>query len=159
LRVPRRNAIRPSEEKIASASLHAGYRANRPSANCSPNEESCRLHNSAADDAAYETSLPSRLYVEVPNIQRVIFDELAPRLDHVAHENGEHFVCVDGVILVQVDLQQFALLGIHGGLEQLFGVHLAETFETFDLHAPPANLQNLLQDFWNGKQRMRNRFL
>src|SRR5258707_9712757 len=90
-------------------------------------------------------------HVEIPHVQRVIFDELAPRLDDVAHQNREHLVGVDSVVLIQVNFQQFAFLGIHCGLKQLLGIHLTETLETFDLHSATANLQNLLQDFRNGK--------
>src|SRR5256886_7811345 len=42
-------------------------------------------------------------------------------------------------------------------LKQFLGVHFAKTFEAFDLHATTPNLQDLLQDLWNGKQRIRNR--
>src|SRR5262249_21355208 len=126
-----------------------GCRATRQSANCFPNEESCKAHNNAADDAAHEISLPSRLYVEIPNVQRIIFDELPTRLDDIAHQNREHLVGIDSVVLVQVNLKQFSLLGIHRGLKQFLGVHLTETFKTFDLHSSTTNLQNLLQDFRN----------
>ena len=70
---------------------------------------------------------------------------------------GEHLVGFDRVIVVQIDLQQFALLRIHRGVEQLLGVHFAETFETLDLHSASADLHDLLQDFRDGKERMRNR--
>ena len=56
-------------------------------------------------------------------------------------------------------LSSLRLLGIHRGLEQLFGVHFAETFEALDLHAAPADLQNLLQDFRDGEKRMRSGFI
>src|SRR5262249_25124847 len=114
-----------------------------------------KLRNSAADDAAYETNLPSGSDVEIPHVQRVVFDKLPARLDDIAHQNREHFVGVDCVVLIQVDFQQFAFLGIHCGLQQFLGIHLTEALETFDLHSATANLQNLLQNFRNGKQRMR----
>src|SRR4029077_4314257 len=84
------------------------------------------------------------LYVEISYVQRVVFDELPSGLDDIAHQNREHFVGVDSVVLVQVNLQQFAFLGIHCGLKQLLGIHLTETLKTFDLHSATTNLQNLL---------------
>ncbi len=40
------------------------------------------------------------LHVEIADIQRVVLDELAAWLDDVAHQNREHFVGVDSVIVV-----------------------------------------------------------
>src|ERR1035441_5637418 len=64
------------------------------------------------------------LHVEVLYIQRVLFDELAPGLDILAHERGEDLFALDGVF--QPHLQQRALLRIHRRVRQLFGVHFAE---------------------------------
>lgn len=36
-------------------------------------------------------------------IQRVVFNELAAGLDDVAHEDGEHLIGIEGVLLVEVD--------------------------------------------------------
>jgi hypothetical protein len=38
-------------------------------------------------------------------IQRVVFDELAARLDDVSHEDGKHLVGIEGVFLVEVDFE------------------------------------------------------
>ncbi len=83
------------------------------------------------------------LNIEVADIQRVVLDELPARLDHVAHQDGEHLVGFDRVVVVQVDLEQFALLRIHRGVEQLLGVHFAQAFEALDLHAAPSDLDDL----------------
>src|SRR5438093_13514847 len=40
------------------------------------------------------------LHVEIADIKRVVLDELAAGLDDVAHQNREHFVGVDSVIVV-----------------------------------------------------------
>ena len=81
---------------------------------------------------------------------------MAARLDDIAHQNREHFIGIDGVIIVYVYFQELAFLRIHRGLEQLFGVHLAEALEALDLDPAPANLQNLLKNFGNRKERMRD---
>ena len=39
-----------------------------------------------------------RLDVQVPHIQRVVFDELAARFDGVAHQDGEDLVRLDRVV-------------------------------------------------------------
>src|SRR5436305_15056988 len=49
--------------------------------------------------------------------------------------------------------------GYHCDLNALLGIHFPESLETFDSHSATGNLQNLLLDLRNGKQRMRNRFL
>ena len=41
--------------------------------------------------------------VEVAHVQRVVFDELPARFNHVAHQDREHLVGADGVVLVQID--------------------------------------------------------
>src|SRR5262245_14542058 len=63
--------------------------------------------------------------VEVPHRQRVLFNELPPRLDLLTHENGEHPVGLDRILVR--DAQQRPRFGVHGGLPQLIGVHLPET--------------------------------
>ena len=98
------------------------------------------------------------LDIQVAHVQRVVFDELPARLNHVAHQSGKHLIGIDSVVIVQIDLQQLALLRIHRGLEQFFRVHFAETFEPLDLHAAPADLQNLLKNLRNGEQRVDDGF-
>jgi hypothetical protein len=46
------------------------------------------------------TSHRKILYIEIPHVQRVVLDELAARFDDVAHKNSEHFVGIDGVVVV-----------------------------------------------------------
>ena len=70
--------------------------------------------------------------VQVHDVFRVLLDPLAPGLHVLAHENGEDLVGLNGV--VQSDAAQGAGLRVHGGLPQLVGVHLAETFEAGDVH-------------------------
>ena len=119
-----------------------------------------RRRNSGEDGADCETDLPSAiLHIEIPHIERVVLDELSARFDHIAHQDREHLVGIDRVIVIQIYLEQFALLRIHRRLEQLLRVHFAETFEALDLHAAATDLQNLMQNFGNRKKRMRNSFL
>ena len=58
----------------------------------------------------------SSSHVQIADVERVVFDELPARLDDVAHQDGEHLVGFDGVVVVQIDLEQLALLRIHRGL-------------------------------------------
>ena len=67
----------------------------------------------------------ARLCVEELDVERVIFDELAARRHLVAHEQGEERVGLRGI--GDVDAQEPALFRIHGGLEELLGVHFTET--------------------------------
>ena len=86
------------------------------------------------------------LNIQVANIERVVLDELATRFDDVAHEDGKHFVGVDSVVVVEIDFEELALLGVHRGVEEFLGVHFAQAFEALDLHPAPANLDDLLMD-------------
>jgi hypothetical protein len=79
------------------------------------------------------------LHIEVPDVQRVIFNILPTRLNGVPHQSCEHLIGFDRIIVVQIDFQKFSLLRIHRGFEQFLGVHFAETFEASDLDAAPAN--------------------
>ena len=50
---------------------------------------------------------------------------------------------LDGIVLVEIDLHELALVGVHRGLEKLLWVHFAQAFEALDLHALFADLENL----------------
>src|SRR5919112_4761202 len=69
-------------------------------------------------DASY------RLDVEEPDVLRVALDERPALLDVLAHQHGEHLVGLRRVL--EGDLQQEPVVGVHRGLPQLVGVHLAE---------------------------------
>src|SRR5262245_45115029 len=66
----------------------------------------------------------ARLHVEIGDRQRVFLNELAARLDLVAHQPREQLVGVGGV--VDLDPEQRARLRVQRGLPELFGVHLAQ---------------------------------
>src|SRR6266567_8495987 len=57
----------------------------------------------------------------------VLLDELAARLDVLAHQDAEHPVRRRGVL--QHDLLQHAGVGVHRGLPKLVGVHLPQALE------------------------------
>ena len=59
-----------------------------------------------------------------------MLDEAAALFDVLAHQDGEHLVCHGGVL--QRDLQQDALLRVHGGVPEVGGVHLAEPLVPLD---------------------------
>ena len=68
--------------------------------------------------------------IQIPHIQRIVFDELPPGLDLIAHQRREHQIRL-GVIL-GADLQQRADGRVHRGRPQLVRVHLAQPFVTVD---------------------------
>ena len=74
--------------------------------------------------------------VKVLHVQGVVLDELPARLDLVAHEQGEHLLGLDRV--GQSDRAAASLLGVHGGLEELLGIHFAQALEPLDLQARAA---------------------
>src|SRR6266545_457014 len=71
-----------------------------------------------------------RSNIEVLDVERVVFDELAARLDLVAHQGGEHQV--RGRVIFRLDLQERPLGRIHRGLPQRVRVHLAEALVAVD---------------------------
>ena len=56
----------------------------------------------------------------------VLFYELSSRLNVVAHQHGEYLIGIGGVLYCNLLEQPCG--GVHGGVPQLFGVHLTETF-------------------------------
>src|SRR5689334_16773521 len=96
--------------------------------------ESSGAHGYGQDLALVPIPSPLPLSdVEVLYVERVVFDELAARLDLVAHQRREHQVRL-GVVLGS-DLQQRPLRRIHRGLPQRVRVHLAETLVAVHGHA------------------------
>jgi hypothetical protein len=94
-----------------------------------------------------------------PGVEGVVFDELAAGLDDVAHENGEHLVGIERVLLVQVDFEEAALLGVHRGFEELLGIHFSETFEALNGEAAFADLDDALEDFGDREDGLRDGFV
>src|SRR5207342_2467292 len=71
--------------------------------------------------------------VEVGDLQRIFFDELAARFDHVPHQRGEDLIGGHGVLYAY--LQQAARFRIDRGIPQLLGVHFTQALEALDLAA------------------------
>src|SRR4051794_26309596 len=67
------------------------------------------------------------LDVEELDVLGVLLDELATRLDRVAHQHGER--AVGGGRIFDVDAHQQTLGRIHRRLPELLRVHLAEALE------------------------------
>src|SRR4051812_45246442 len=72
-----------------------------------------------------------RSYIEEPHVFGVGLDELLPELDVLAHEDGADLVGQGG--LLDGDLEQGALVRVHGGVAQLGVVHLAQALEAGEL--------------------------
>ena len=91
------------EEKTALVALPGAWRANRRSRDCCPSAGLRKLRNNDEDGADCGTDRPWRkLDIEIAHVQRIVFDKLPARFDHVTHQNREHFVGIDGVIVIQV---------------------------------------------------------
>src|SRR5690606_41807211 len=71
-------------------------------------------------------------------VLRVALDELAARLDGVAHERRERLVGGGGVL--DGDELEHPRGGVHRGGPELHGVHLAEATVALDADALPAEL-------------------
>src|SRR5450631_1701156 len=70
------------------------------------------------------------LDIEEANVASVALDEAAPALDVLAHEDREDLVRGRGI--VQGDLEQDAVRGVHRGLPQLLVVHLTQALVALD---------------------------
>ena len=81
--------------------------------------------------------------IEIPHVERVVFDELSARLDLVAHQRGEHLIGF-GVIF-RTHLQQRAPVRIHRRRPQLLRVHLTEALIAVDGHALFAGVDEVLE--------------
>src|SRR2546426_1446994 len=73
------------------------------------------------------------LYIQELHIASVLFDELAARLDLIAHQHREELVRRGGV--VDRDLLKRARGRVHRRHSKLVGVHLSEPLEALELNA------------------------
>src|SRR5580698_6267294 len=88
--------------------------------------------------------------VQVADVQGVVLDELAAGRDIVPHQQGEEGVGLGGV--VDRDLEEAALLGVHGGLEELLRVHFPEALVALDGEALAAVGPDLRDDVEGGRE-------
>src|SRR5689334_3282881 len=86
--------------------------------------------------------------VEIAYAQRVLLDEFAARLDHVAHQRREDLIGADRIL--DADLQQTSGIRIDGGFPQLLRIHFAEALEARDraaalglFHEPRVRLREI----------------
>src|SRR5258708_453555 len=75
---------------------------------------------------------PQQSHIHI-RAERIVLDEFAARLDDIAHQFGEDVVGL--VDLLDLDLQQRALVGVARGLPELIRIHLAEAFVALQLDA------------------------
>ena len=92
-------------------------------------------------------------------IQGIVFDKLSAGFDDIAHEDREHAVCLDGVVFVEIHLEHLALFRVHGGFEELLGVHFPEAFEPLDREAAFADFEDLREDFRDREKRVGDRLV
>jgi len=90
------------------------------------------------------------LDIQVPDIQGVILNELAPGLDLFPHQFGEHLLGLHHIGYFHP--QELAVEGVHRRFKELLGVHFAQTFEALDLDAMPADLLDCFKDFGDGEK-------
>lgn len=94
-------------------------RADRSAARIMPenewqaSESKSRAPSLASETGAREMTLPRKLNVEVLYVERVVFNKFAARFDVFSHQRGEDLLGLSQVF--QLDLQQGASFGIHGG--------------------------------------------
>ena len=82
--------------------------------------------------------------IEVAHELGVLLDELAARLDLVAHEDREELIGFLGIL--HLDAQHRAALGIHGRFPELLRIHLAKAFVALDGNAVAADLVELARE-------------
>src|SRR3954463_5717142 len=91
-----------------------------------------------------QTSPSTSSDVEIAHVERVLFDELAPRLDQIAHQLREDAI---GLFhLFDLHLEKVATLRIHRRLPELLRVHLAQAFVALELEALATESIDLLRD-------------
>src|SRR6266480_4893553 len=78
-------------------------------------------------------SPPPRLDIEIGDVERVFLDEIAARLDRVAHEDREHLIGAHSVL--HRDLEQRPRLRVHRRVRELLRVHLAEPLVSLERRA------------------------
>ena len=86
----------------------------------------------------------SALDIQVLHVEGVVFDELAARLDLVAHQRGEHQVGFR--VILGAHLEQRALGGIHRRFPQRVGIHLAEALVAVHREAAAAGVHEVLDE-------------
>src|SRR3954470_9306083 len=82
-------------------------------------------------------------HVQIGDVERIFLDELASRLDDVAHQPGEDLV--GDVGLGDLDLEKGAVGRVQRRLPELVGVHLAKALVALDGETLAAGGEDRLQ--------------
>src|SRR4029079_12278703 len=80
------------------------------------------------------------LDIEIRHLESIVLNEVAARLDDVAHQGREDLVRLVG--MVDLDLKERPRLGIERGLPKLVAVHLAQALVALDGEALAAGLEH-----------------
>src|SRR5450631_527138 len=86
--------------------------------------------------------------IQVPHAQRIGLDELAARLDFLAHQGGEYLVRSDSIL--DLDPKQAARLGIHRGFPELLRIHFAQALVALDRDGAAGLGEEPVQRFLEG---------
>src|ERR1019366_7721371 len=68
--------------------------------------------------------------IQVAHAQCIGLDELAARLDFLAHQAGKYFVRRNSIL--DLNAEQAPRLRVHRGFPELLRIHLAQTFVALD---------------------------
>src|SRR5687768_3593854 len=112
--------------------------------------KSIGIRNQESGPRARSQAPPWASDVQVPHVQRVVFDELPSRLDLVAHQRGEHLVRL-GVVL-GADLQQGPVLRVHRRRPERVWIHLAKALVAVDRDALLAGGDEEFDELVDGRQ-------
>src|SRR5271166_369080 len=74
-----------------------------------------------------------QLHVEVAHSQRIVFDEVAAWLDHIAHQRREDLIRRNSIL--DPHLEQTPGFRVDSGVPELLWIHLAQTLEPLDCAA------------------------
>ena len=91
------------------------------------------------------------LDVQIADVECIVFDEDPAGFDHISHEDVEHASGLQCVVIVEFHLEEAASFRIHGRLIEFLGIHLAQTLESLDLHAPTTDFLDHLEDARDGE--------
>src|SRR5215217_1428597 len=104
----------------------------------------------SVDATAYTTFRAPASDIQVRHQAGVALDEVAARLDLVAHEHREDAVRAGGV--VDANPSEGAVAGVHRRLAQLVGVHLAEPLEALQADALLGDAQHRVAQLLEGER-------
>src|SRR5260370_6191952 len=108
-----------------------------------PTKTSERLTSGTSVTTPPPPDQSDRLNIQVLYIQRILFDELAPRCQILAHQGGEDGFAFGNVF--ELDGEQCAALRIHGGFPQLRRSHFAQAFVALDGEVFAAGVEHIVE--------------